>query len=260
MMIHCVDDGVVRIWNGIYSPDTLRLVTAWKVLADLPPISRSGPGLITDWQQNGELLYATGNVDQIRVWDVNRELSILNIPTAADVPVTCMTVDKEGGRLITAGCADGSVRLYDTRQGNRYAPVAVYAEHKGLVINVAKPKSANGKIISGATSGTVKFWDPRSTVSFKTVQAHTQSVMTALAVHDQAPLFATGSQDQRIKVFNQNSDQELSLIRYHDGFLGQRIGPVSALNFHPYHILLAAGATDSLVSIYAGETFKNTGN
>jgi regulator-associated protein of mTOR len=72
-------------------------------------------------------------------------------------------------------------------------------------------------------------------------------------------LYPSGSQDQRIKVFNQNGD-ELSLIRYHDGFLGQRIGPVSALNFHPYHILLAAGATDSLVSIYAGETFKNTGN
>jgi hypothetical protein len=92
--------------------------------------------------------------------------------------------------------------------------------------------------------------------------------------------------------------EELSLIRYHDGFLGQRIGPVSCLAFHPYveqkrkkreslslcvcacvffivttplssflkmrfylslsrlHILLAAGATDSMISIYAGETFK----
>jgi regulator-associated protein of mTOR len=75
------------------------------------------------------------------------------------------------------------------------------------------------------------------------------------------------------------SGEEVSLIRYHDGFLGQRIGPVSCLAFHPYvhskknilyyafltfivffcryQILLAAGATDSIISIYAGETFKS---
>lgn len=69
--------------------------------------------------------------------------------------------------------------------------------------------------------------------------------------------YLSGSQDQRIKVMNFNSE-ELSLIRYHDGFLGQRIGPVSSLSFHPFQILLAAGATDSIVSIYAGETFKTT--
>jgi hypothetical protein len=76
---------------------------------------------------------------------------------------------------------------------------------------------------------------------------------------------------------------ELNQIRYHEGFLGQRIGPVSCLAFHPYHtpffeirniiiinnnnnnnnnkmtnnnagnrfrLYLAAGATDSILSIY----------
>jgi regulatory associated protein of mTOR len=274
------DDGVVRIWNGIYSHDTVRLVTAWKVVADLPLISRNtGAGVVIDWQQSSEMLYAGGNVDVIRVWDLQRELSLLNIPTSADSPVTCLNVDKEGGKLVVAGCADGSVRLYDVRQSNKYSPVAVFAEHKGPVINVAKPKSTPFRLVSGATGGTVKFWDYRvatsnssastvvapaqtganNSIALKTITAHTHSVMTALSVHDYAPLIATGSQDQRIKVMNFNGD-ELSVIRYHDGFLGQRIGPVSSLAFHPYHVLLAAGATDSLVSIYAGETFKSTGN
>ena len=48
------------------------------------------------------------------------------------------------------------------------------------------------------------------------------------------------------------SGEEISLIRYHDGFLGQRIGPISALTFHPFKVMLAAGATDSIVSIYTG--------
>lgn len=28
----------------------------------------------------------------------------------------------------------------------------------------------------------------------------------------------------------------LSLIRYHEGFMGQRIGPVSCMSFHPYKV------------------------
>lgn len=65
----------------------------------------------------------------------------------------------------------------------------------------------------------------------------------------------------------------LGMIRYHEGFLGQvtycllhilqpekltsrpldiqRIGPVSCLAFHPHKLYLAAGATDSIVSVYS---------
>jgi regulator-associated protein of mTOR len=57
-------------------------------------------------------------------------------------------------------------------------------------------------------------------------------------------------------VLNFAGDQ-VSLIRYHDGFLGQRIGPISDLAFHQYKLRLAAGATDSIVSIYGGEMSKD---
>ena len=40
-------------------------------------------------------------------------------------------------------------------------------------------------------------------------------------------------------------------IRYFDGFLGARIGPVTALAFHPTRMLLAVGATDSVLSVYS---------
>jgi regulator-associated protein of mTOR len=46
------------------------------------------------------------------------------------------------------------------------------------------------KIISGAVNGQVKFWDPRvGEESLFTILAHT-SAMTALAVHDYAPVLA----------------------------------------------------------------------
>ncbi len=44
--------------------------------------------------------------------------------------------------------------------------------------------------------------------------------------------------------------QNLDTIRYHIGFLGQRIGPVSTLSFHPHKLLLGAGFTDSSLSVW----------
>jgi regulator-associated protein of mTOR len=251
------DDGVVRIWSGIYEPESVKLVTAWRVLLGLAPLTKgTGAGLIVDWQQQNELMIASGNVGSIRIWDVNKELKIQDISTACEAFVTALASDKSGGSVIAAGCADGSVRLFDRRTSSKFGPVATFSEHKGWIVSVSMPKSIN-QIISGSTSGEIKFWDPAKSSSVRTITAHSGTVMTSCTVHDQAPLIATGSQDQRIKVMNFNSE-ELSLIRYHDGFLGQRIGPVSSLSFHPFQILLAAGATDSIVSIYAGETFKTT--
>ncbi len=67
---------------------------------------------------------------------------------------------------------------------------------------------------------------------------------------------ASGSYNQFIKVFTLDGET-LNVIRYNDGFLGQRIGSVACLSFHPYKLLLAAGATDSIISTYApSDTFS----
>jgi len=256
------DDGVVRIWSGIYSQKALKLVTGWRAInleGDLTPIvPRAGAGMVLDWQQKSELVIASGNVDVIKVWDVNKELSVQDIPTNCTYCVTCLIFDKiEDGRLIVAGCADGSIRFYDRRTPPKYTPSVTFMEHRGWVINAFMPLGLNQQVISGSSTGEVKFWDCRNAkAAVKTFLSGSQHpVTTALAVHDYAPLLAIGSQDQRIKVMNFDGE-EISIIRYHDGFLGQRIGPVSSLCFHPFKIMLAAGATDSIVSIYAGEIHK----
>ncbi len=46
----------------------------------------------------------------------------------------------------------------------------------------------------------------------------------------------------------------MGTLRYHQGFLGQRIGPVSCLSFHRHKMFLGIGATDSIVSIYTGHS------
>ncbi|KAK7254256.1 hypothetical protein SO694_00009154 [Aureococcus anophagefferens] len=78
------------------------------------------------------------------------------------------------------------------------------------------------------------------------------STMTAFDAHGNAPLLASGSHNQFIKFMARDGDQ-LNIVRYHDGFLGQRIGPVSSLAFHPTKVLCAAGSTDAVVGIYAAQ-------
>ena len=83
--------------------------------------------------------------------------------------------------------------------------------------------------------------------STKTIAAFKQK-MTTLAVHDYAPLIAAGSEDQCLRIFADDSEM-LKDIRYHDGFMGRRIGSVASVAFHPHALFVAAGATDSIVSV-----------
>jgi len=252
------DDGVMKMWTlSRDDPENkIKLLTAWRLLDDLVPV-RGLSGLVLEWQKKKELLIASGNVDTIKVWDLNKELAVQDISTEAQSCVTALTSDSivGSGSLLVAGCADHSLRIFDRRIG-KSALVNSISDHKGWIVNAFMPHLLNHQVICGSSNGEVKIWDLRQTKQpTKNIVAHTNPTMFAFTVHDYAPLFAIGTQDQRVRIMNFNGD-EVSLIRYHDGFLGQRIGPISALSFHPYKLMLAAGATDSIVSIYTGETSK----
>eukprot|EP01125_Pyxidicula_operculata_P020493 TRINITY_DN758_c0_g1_i3.p3 TRINITY_DN758_c0_g1~~TRINITY_DN758_c0_g1_i3.p3 ORF type:complete len:296 (+),score=69.60 TRINITY_DN758_c0_g1_i3:243-1130(+) len=259
------DDGVVRIWGGVYNPKTLKLVTSWRVLnfeSDLKPlIPRQPTAMVLDWQLNDQSIVASGNTDVVKVWDVNKELSVQDMPTNCHSCITTIRSDKsKNGKMVIAGTAEGSVLLFDRRKpkGN----VLCFDEssssnnnnNKGIIISTFLSTSNEYQLISGSSFGEIKFWDVRNQkASVSTIAGHQQPTVGAIAIHDFAPLIAVGTIDRSIKVFN-FSGEKLSMIKYHDGFLGQKIGPVSSLCFHPYKATLAAGATDSIVSIYAADT------
>ena len=55
------------------------------------------------------------------------------------------------------------------------------------------------QMVSGSVQGDVVFWDLRGRAPVSVFEVH-RSPMTALAVHGYAPLFASGSHNQFIKV------------------------------------------------------------
>lgn len=255
LLLTGTDDGSVRVWRNIegenYSDKSLEMVTAWQALSAMLPSTRgSGSGLVISWEQETGNLLASGDVRFIRVWDTQREMRMQDIPTGADSCVTSLACDSVGRSLLIAGCGDGSVRLFDRRLPPSDSRVMALREHAGWVTSVFLQKGGEGNIISGSVSGDVKFWDPRFSESVRSLETISNSA--AFEVHHQANVFATGSTSQVIKVYSLNGEN-LSTIRYHDGFMGQRIGPISCLAFHPHRVHLAAGSTDSFISIYSTE-------
>jgi regulator-associated protein of mTOR len=56
------------------------------------------------------------------------------------------------------------------------------------------------QIVSGSIGGDVRLYDMKMNSAVKTIQCHSKGAMQAMAVHDFAPLIATGSQKQKIMV------------------------------------------------------------
>ena len=56
--------------------------------------------------------------------------------------------------------------------------------------------------------------------------------------HCQVTLYLvhSASRNQSIKIYSTDSDELVNSIRYHDGFMGQKIGPTRCLAFHPYKV------------------------
>ncbi|KAK2586076.1 hypothetical protein KPH14_008365 [Odynerus spinipes] len=251
------DDGSIRVWKN-YSSALGRdpvLLTAWQALSDIQPSARTSTataGLVTKWEQKSLTLAVTGDVRIVRLWDAETELKKQDIPTGADCCVTCVDVD-DTGALMALGCGDGSVRLFDRRLPPLEARVMTWREHTAWVLGayLRKSEGFTSQLFTGSSSGDIRIFDIRKNSSISTVQI-TQGI-TALTVHENANVFACGSTNHCISVYN-TLGQHLNTIKFHEGFMGTRISPVSCLSFHPYRVILAAGCVDSTITAYASES------
>ncbi|XP_058635679.1 regulatory-associated protein of mTOR isoform X2 [Onychostoma macrolepis] len=248
LLLTATDDGALRIWKNFADQRNPEMVTAWQGLSDMLPTTR-GAGMVVDWEQETGLLMTSGDVRVIRIWDTEREMKVQDIPTGADSCVTSLSCDPQRS-LVAAGLGDGSVRVYDRRMGPNECRVMTYREHGAWVVKAHLQKEPEGHIISVSVNGDVRYFDPRTPESINILQ--TVKGLTALDIHPQANLFACGSMNQFIAVYNSNGDV-ISNIKYYDGFMGQRIGAISCLAFHPYWPHLAVGSNDYYMSIYSAE-------
>ncbi|XP_050383493.1 regulatory-associated protein of TOR 1 [Argentina anserina] len=274
LLLAASSDGNVRIWKDYTLKGKQKLVTAFSSIQGHKPGVRS-LNAVVDWQQQSGYLYASGELSSIMLWDLEKEQLVNSIYSQSDCSISALAASQVHGSQFAAGFVDGSVRLYDVRTPEmlvcdmrphpqkleRVVGNAQKMERGGVgntqqaerVVGIGfQPGLDPSKIVSACQAGDIQFLDIRNSRDpYITIIAHRGS-LTALAVHRHAPLIASGSAKQRIKVFSLEGEQ-LGTIRYYPSFMAQKIGPVSCLAFHPYEVLLAAGAADACASIYADD-------
>lgn len=92
---------------------------------------------------------------------------------------------------IVAGFSNGTIRIYDRRTSeDSLNAVMSLNEHKDAIVNAQIPKCFSEKLISGSASGEIRFWDLRKGACIKQIEAHSKEFMSALAIHDYAPIIA----------------------------------------------------------------------
>ncbi|RUS73614.1 hypothetical protein EGW08_018620, partial [Elysia chlorotica] len=225
LFMFCTDDGAIRIYRDFLKPHQYELVTAFKGLSELVP-SEKGSGLVTEWEQESSTLITSGNARIIRLWDMQKEMKISDINTGAESCVTSLASDSMHKSLLIAGCGDGSVRLFDRRLNPSECRVMTLKEHESWILKVHLQRGSEGKIVSACCNGDIRFWDPRFTDSVRRYSAPT--TLSSVDIHPRADIIACGSTSQTMTAYSPNG-VVLSTVKYHEGFLGQRIGNASCM-------------------------------
>ncbi|XP_020242344.1 regulatory-associated protein of TOR 2 isoform X2 [Asparagus officinalis] len=256
LLLVASSDGNVRIWKDYTVRGKQKLVTAFSSTQSHKLGGRS-LNAVVDWQQNSGYLYASGDVSSILVWDLDKEQNVCSVSSSSDSSLSALSASQVHGGQFAGGFVDGSVRIFDVRAPD--LPVCSTRLHTQRVERVVgigfQPGLDPTKIVSASQAGDIQFLDIRNPdKAYLTIDAHRGS-LTALAVHRHAPVIASGSAKQIVKVFSLEGTQ-LSIIKYYPTFMGQKIGSVSSLTFHPYRVLLASGAADACVSIYADDSYQ----
>eukprot|EP00804_Cyclotella_cryptica_P015292 CCRYP_005406-RB/>CCRYP_005406-RB protein AED:0.22 eAED:0.22 QI:45/1/1/1/0.6/0.5/6/884/1709 len=277
-------DGSVRIWDGLFEPndemsrEKPTLISSFFGAPDVNP-DKGSTGLILEYQRWGGQLISGGNTKLIRCWDLASEKCRNSFQTGSDALLTTLTSTWNysfsdgysglGPDVFLAGYSNGVLKLYDSRSKDgapamhltegrnsavtRRLKYSEFDEHSSWIIDVSFTTfGGRHEVISGCVAGSIKYWDLRYSSSIRTLDHKMQ--MTALTVHSNIPMLATGSPAQFIKTISHDGTTQ-QVIRYHEKIPGQRIGPVSCLSFHPHMPYLAAGFSDELVSVFGPKHF-----
>uniref|UniRef100_A0A7S1KTW0 Raptor N-terminal CASPase-like domain-containing protein n=1 Tax=Percolomonas cosmopolitus TaxID=63605 RepID=A0A7S1KTW0_9EUKA len=235
-------------------------------LRAVPAITSSkGSYVMTQWQPVSRHMIYAGDFPEVKIWDLNREICDVTIDLTAHLDkkdsnrneplggVSCLcnvSVQENEEHTFACGTGDGSILFWDRRTPE--SPVIEWENvHDTFVLDVATQQVNRNALISTDESGLIQFFDvrkPDKNAPYFSFQV--KNPITAFTVHNIHDLIAVGSNDQFIKIYD-TTGKELSTVQYHEGFFVQRIGPVSALAFHPYKLILGNGSTDRILSVYS---------
>lgn len=182
-------DAAVRVWN---------LETGQ---ADQSFLGDRGHARSLAWSPDGRLLagglhrrWFSDDTESVVVWhvDTGSRQFRLNLGDTAAVAVSFSPDSK----TLAVACADGSIRLIDTRSGTEAAQLDGHAGHVRTV-----NWSPDGKMLaSGGNDGTVRLWDSASGKQLRKLEGHVSAVY-AVAFAPSGAQIASASADSTVLIW-----------------------------------------------------------
>jgi WD40 repeat protein len=246
-----VGDGATRVW------DLERELCVARVAA-----AEGGHGvsaLCTD-PSGGPLLGVGYGSGAVQIWDRRVPMALhavasLSLHQGHAVTQLCMKPGSEG-RVLVSSSAGGAVKLCDVRAAGipldlyhspNVAAVAVHKEQPVLAVGSRR------QLLKLYHLGTKK----RITIKARPYACHAHSALrTHTHAHTHAPWMQHADADVDVDV---DADvmaaytKAASNTQAHSDFWGSRLGPISALRFHPTQQLLATGAANDHLSVFSYE-------
>ncbi|GFR43035.1 hypothetical protein Agub_g4039, partial [Astrephomene gubernaculifera] len=166
--------------------------------------------------------------------------------------------------LLAPVCTDGTLRVFDLRSATSPRLVLQPLGRSPLAGAVLEPGGRQGLVVVVSEKGEMRWLDLRggtgggapgeaggsegssSSYTYKTLQAHTKGGVCALTAHSLAPLLATGTSSQVVKIWTDDGDVVGTLRPGNSSTLlaPHKVGPVTSMVFHPYQPVLAAAGSD----------------
>ncbi|XP_047024257.1 regulatory-associated protein of mTOR [Helicoverpa zea] len=204
------------------------------------------PPTLLRWSGARRSLALAGRCSRVRLWDAAAELLLADIDTESEAAATALWRGAAPEPLLLAGFGDGAVRAWDERAPR---PTHRLAPHAAPVLAAHWRPDAHA-LLTGAADGELRLTDTRTWRTAHSARA--PAPLAAIDVHPLCNLVACGSVNQSISIFDLQGNL-LNTIKFHEGFMGARIGPVSCLTFHPLRCAMGVGSKDSTVSVYVSE-------
>ncbi|GAX72618.1 hypothetical protein CEUSTIGMA_g74.t1 [Chlamydomonas eustigma] len=268
-------DGAVRIWRNYTLKDSHHMATALQaVTIHLPPAH--GHPTAYEWSQSRSLLFAAGgsHPEMVYCWDLHYEMCSNMIPmsapgTAAPPCVERIVLGQTDPNLLIASCHDAVIRIFDVRN-NRSPALMLQPFRQAATGVVFEPNGRPNIMVTASERGDMCFIDLRMASSsspsathngvagqggssdgvVRVVLAHSKGGLSALVAHSHAPLLASGTVNQIVKVWT-DQGEAVGAIRAQSQLNSHKVGPVTCMSFHSYQPLLAAAGEDSICTVYA---------
>jgi regulator-associated protein of mTOR len=229
-------DGAVAVWRSYLKRGNQRLATAWQAVEiHQPPVPLARPAAF-ELAPSMSSLYAAGgsSPDVVQRWDLMTEMGCpaIHVRTSDEesscpVAVERLSAGSVEQSLLLAGCSDGAMRLFDLR-APRSALHCLQAVGRGssLVGMVLEPGGRHNTIVAASSDGDMRLLDMRMMAGgggvegsalpkaeVLCIKALTQKEPSArpgslnvLAAHPHAPLIATGSSGQEVRVWTHSGE------------------------------------------------------